>query len=147
MEEFRFTMRDATDGYDISIRFNDLDAGKQAIASLSNMLGMTVANVAPAEQKKTKDIGPDDYKGLGDRIRDFRAEHGLTQRDVGKLLGCTGGAVNAWEHGVTLPNSKNIKRLIALMEPAERGDLAYGKPDGERAEETLGDGWEGTEIP
>lgn len=42
--------------------------------------------------------------GFGDRLRELRKKHGLTQERVAERLGVTYQAVSKWETGVTSPN-------------------------------------------
>lgn len=60
---------------------------------------------------------------------------GLTQRELGRQVGVTGGAVGMWEQGKRAPNPKNIARLgnfflsqgIKMPPPLRRPELPEGK--------------------
>jgi SOS-response transcriptional repressor LexA len=51
---------------------------------------------------------------LKDWIRKSRTKAGMTQQDLGNVLGVTRANVSAWEHGLHEPNFEVITRLSAL---------------------------------
>lgn len=51
-----------------------------------------------------------DTDNLGSRIKMLRESKGLTQEELGKMVGVTKGAVSQWEHGVIA----NIKLLTVI---------------------------------
>lgn len=36
---------------------------------------------------------------VGERLRDYRARHGLTQQDMAALIGCSSASISVWEKG------------------------------------------------
>lgn len=58
---------------------------------------------------------------IGQTIRAYRKNQGLTQNELGKLCGMTGGAISGYENGVTLPKRRTVERIAqALGISAER---------------------------
>jgi transcriptional regulator with XRE-family HTH domain len=54
---------------------------------------------------------------LGRRLRAFRAEHGLTQAEVARVVGAGGeSAVCQWERGFAVPDGPRRARLVALLD-------------------------------
>ncbi len=56
-------------------------------------------------------LGMDSIDNLGARIKILRTAKGLTQAELGKLVGVTKGAVSQWEGGLI----SNIKLKTALQ--------------------------------
>jgi len=52
---------------------------------------------------------------LGERIRKWRLERGLFQRDLAKLIGVDEMTIVNWEKGRTKPIKKNFERLKTLL--------------------------------
>jgi DNA-binding XRE family transcriptional regulator len=53
---------------------------------------------------------------LGPRLRAFRAEHGLTQAEVARVVGAaTPSTVTQWEVGVNVPDGMRRERAKALL--------------------------------
>ena len=48
-------------------------------------------------------------------ISQKRKERGLTQAELGALLGISGKAVSKWEHGLSKPCDEHLERLIDLL--------------------------------
>ena len=53
---------------------------------------------------------------LGDKVRELRKQHGLSQEDVAAALGVSRQAVTKWERGSSLPSSGNMLRLAELFQ-------------------------------
>ena len=47
-------------------------------------------------------------------FKEQRKRAGYTQMEVAKMLGVTDSAVNQWETGKTLPNTKRLSELARL---------------------------------
>ena len=52
---------------------------------------------------------------IGDLIVKKRKERGLTQAELGAMLGISGKAVSKWERGLSQPCDEHLDRLIALL--------------------------------
>ena len=59
---------------------------------------------------------------VGDDLRRARKMAGMTQAELGALLGVTGSAVGQWEAGTTKPQWKQAQRLAQVLagEPVSR---------------------------
>ena len=54
-------------------------------------------------------------KKISELILEKRKEHGLTQSELGKLLGISGKAVSKWERGLSKPCEEHMARLVNLI--------------------------------
>ena len=54
-------------------------------------------------------------KSLGARVKNYRLLHGLSHKELGKILGMDGGTISRWENGVFIPDSKTQSRLEELL--------------------------------
>ena len=52
---------------------------------------------------------------IGDLIVEKRKERGLTQAELGAMLGISGKAVSKWERGLSKPCEEHLERLVALL--------------------------------
>ena len=52
---------------------------------------------------------------IGDRIREARIRAGLTQRQVGALLGVTRQTIWCWETGRMAPNARHLAELSSRL--------------------------------
>ena len=52
---------------------------------------------------------------IGDLIVEKRKEQGLTQTELGAMLGISGKAVSKWERGLSKPCEEHWERLVALL--------------------------------
>jgi transcriptional regulator with XRE-family HTH domain len=50
------------------------------------------------------------------RIREYRLKAGITQRELGALLGLGRSVVSAWERGRILPTLPNVFRLAKALD-------------------------------
>ena len=58
---------------------------------------------------------------LGERIRKWRLEQGLFQRELAKMIGVDEMTIVNWEKGRTKPIKGNLERIRAIMgEPPTR---------------------------
>lgn len=48
---------------------------------------------------------------FGDRLKELRKEHNLTQEDIAKMFNVTNNAVYSWEVGKSQPSIEIIKKL------------------------------------
>lgn len=53
--------------------------------------------------------------GFGERLRAARIENGLTQAQLGRLLGVSDGAVRMWELGHREPDIDMLGRIAAIV--------------------------------
>lgn len=54
-------------------------------------------------------------ENICDLILKKRKERGLTQAELGTMLGISGKAVSKWERGLSKPCDKHLKKLIDLL--------------------------------
>ena len=52
---------------------------------------------------------------IGDLIVEKRKEQGLTQAELGAMLGISGKAVSKWERGLSKPCDEHLYKLVALL--------------------------------
>ena len=52
---------------------------------------------------------------IGDLIVEKRKEQGLTQTELGAMLGISGKAVSKWERGLSKPCEEHLERLVDLL--------------------------------
>ena len=52
---------------------------------------------------------------IGDLISQKRKECGMTQMELGAMLGISGKAVSKWERGLSKPCEEHLDRLVALL--------------------------------
>ena len=65
---------------------------------------------------------------IGDLIVEKRKERGLTQAELGAMLGISGKAVSKWERGLSKPCEEHWERLVALLGlPVESTEVAEEK--------------------
>lgn len=61
-------------------------------------------------------------------IRDFRRRLGLTQDQLGRMLGVHAMTVSKWERGTTAPTHYNMQQLhLAELGSRDLDKVAYGK--------------------
>ena len=67
-------------------------------------------------------------ENICDLIVAKRKEHGLTQAELGAMLGISGKAVSKWERGLSKPCEEHLEQLINLLGlPVESTITAEGK--------------------
>lgn len=49
------------------------------------------------------------------KLKAIRESAGISQCDLAKMLKVTPGAISQWEHGLTNPSTKNLKRLAEIL--------------------------------
>ena len=54
-------------------------------------------------------------ENIGDLIVEKRKERGMTQAELGAMLGISGKAVSKWERGLSKPCEEHLERLVALL--------------------------------
>ena len=54
-------------------------------------------------------------ENIGDLIVEKRKERGLTQAELGAMLGILGKAVSKWERGLSKPCDEHLARLVDLI--------------------------------
>ncbi len=54
-------------------------------------------------------------ENISDLISQKRKERGLTQAELGAMLGISGKAVSKWERGLSKPCDEHLERLIDLL--------------------------------
>ncbi len=72
-------------------------------------------------------------ENICDLISQKRKERGLTQAELGAMLGISGKAVSKWERGLSKPCEEHWERLVALLGlPVETAITAEGKENARR---------------
>lgn len=72
-------------------------------------------------------------ENISDLIVEKRKERGLTQTELGAMLGVSGKAVSKWERGLSKPCEEHLDRLVApLGLPVESTITAEGKENAQR---------------
>ena len=67
-------------------------------------------------------------ENIGDLIVKKRKERGMTQAELGSMLGISGKAVSKWERGLSKPCDEHLEKLIALLGlPVESTEVAEEK--------------------
>ena len=54
-------------------------------------------------------------ENICDLISQKRKERGMTQMELGAMLGISGKAVSKWERGLSKPCDEHLERLVALL--------------------------------
>ncbi len=52
---------------------------------------------------------------IGERILEYRREHGISQREFGELLGVTSQAVSKWERDICCPDITLLPELTKIL--------------------------------
>lgn len=55
-------------------------------------------------------------KNLGETIKYYRLEKGLTQPELAKLVGVSKGMISIWENNVNEPKASYVKELCTHLE-------------------------------
>ena len=72
-------------------------------------------------------------ENICDLILQKRKERGLTQAELGTMLGISGKAVSKWERGLSKPCEEHLDRLVAMLGlPVESTITAEGKENAQR---------------
>ncbi|MEE0741036.1 MAG: helix-turn-helix transcriptional regulator [Emergencia sp.] len=53
---------------------------------------------------------------IGDKIKEIRKDKGLTQKELGELLGVTASMIGQWESGIRFPRVANIYRIAEALD-------------------------------
>lgn len=61
---------------------------------------------------------------LKNRIRHYRLEHGLGQREFARALGVAQNTLRQWENGKCNPNESNLQKIADVLQ-VEPKDLIY----------------------
>ena len=73
-------------------------------------------------------------ENICDLIVAKRKEQGLTQAELGAMLGISGKAVSKWERGLSKPCEEHLDRLVALLGlPVESTITAEEKKSAQKA--------------
>ena len=72
-------------------------------------------------------------ENISDLIVEKRKERGLTQTELGAMLGVSGKAVSKWERGLSKPCDEHLEKLIDLLGlPVDKPISAEGKENAQR---------------
>ena len=72
-------------------------------------------------------------ENICDLISQKRKELGLTQSELGSMLGISGKAVSKWERGLSKPGDEHLKRLVDLLGlPVDSSIMTEGKKNAQR---------------
>lgn len=79
---------------------------------------------------------------FGTRLKERRESVGLTQKELGEILGVSGNAVGNYENGVSSPNADSLYKVFDVLQcdanylfqdeekqPAENGELSKETSD------------------
>lgn len=55
---------------------------------------------------------------IGHKLRNYRLELGLLQKDIAELLDVSEDAVTYWENGRANPSQQNLKKIEQLLKKA-----------------------------
>ena len=53
---------------------------------------------------------------IGSRVREERLKRGLSQEELGKLIGVSKVAISHYERGIEQPKINNLRKLIEILE-------------------------------
>jgi transcriptional regulator with XRE-family HTH domain len=67
-------------------------------------------------------------KEIGERIRQYREKHGLSQKQMAELCGITPSQLCKYEKGTEMPSTLNLARIAAVMDTT-LDYLYYGRLD------------------
>jgi DNA-binding XRE family transcriptional regulator len=113
----------------IRVRRIDLRLTKVQLSSFFNVSDITIYlweknKVQPSLAQIPKIIeflGRDPFQkkpeSLGDKLREYRRVHGLSQKKAAKQLGIDLSTLTAWERGEHQPTKKLLLKLISNMNP------------------------------
>lgn len=73
---------------------------------------------------------------IGNRIYEKRKEKGLSQKELGALLGVSNKAVSKWETGASLPKTETLVRLSEVLDTSVQ-ELLSGKTEDAQTLEQL----------
>src|SRR5699024_2969961 len=76
---------------------------------------VTVCETVTQRRKKNYRIQEERFMKIGEQIREYRKNAGLTQEQVANYLGVTAPAVNKWERGSTCPDISLLPALARLL--------------------------------
>ena len=109
-------------GYSLELSF---DSTKATLDAAMEILAFADADCYLAEQSKPNDTTtPLLYKqlaGFPDMLRIYRATHGYTQKELGKLLGVNQQTICGWESGRSAPRRATE---AAIREKLRKGEFA-----------------------
>ncbi len=72
-------------------------------------------------------------ENICDLIVAKRKERGLTQEELGAMLGISGKAVSKWERGLSKPCDEHLEKLVSLLGlPVDSPITAVGKENARR---------------
>ena len=84
---------------------------QRELLSIKN-LRLALLGVSPSARRS---VFPFLSQTLGDRIRKWRLERGLFQRDLAKKIGVSEMTIVNWEKGRTKPIKQNIEKLEKIL--------------------------------
>lgn len=65
---------------------------------------------------------------LGNRIYELRKDKGLSQKELGEMVGVTNKSVSKWENGTTIPKTDTLVKLANIFEISPQ-ELLQGKTE------------------
>ena len=66
---------------------------------------------------------------FGDILSELREDRGLTQKELGKMLNVTGGAISSYEKGVHFPDFDRLIQLASIFNVSTDYLLGYSDVD------------------
>ncbi|MDO4175223.1 MAG: helix-turn-helix transcriptional regulator [Eubacteriales bacterium] len=79
---------------------------------------------------------------IGENIKKFRTRKGLTQKQLGELLGVSAQMIGQYETGVRNPRYSTVKKIASALDVLELDIIDYEHPTNKnRAEDALLRSW------
>ena len=73
----------------------------------------SVATAVSARKRNNEQLAA--QEGPARLLRSARLALGLTQKDVGFSIGCTGATVSTWERGECVPPVRRLMQLVSVL--------------------------------
>lgn len=109
MNTFEWILTKETDSFRITVELNDLCSSEEIVDCVKNLF--------PSCQEPK--VGNSPKRTIPKEFRDvlfyYRREHGLTQKDLGELLGVSGATISYWESGKCKPGSGTFAAIESLL--------------------------------
>ena len=123
MTDFLCALKKEGPGYSLELSFDSI---KSALDAALEILAFADADcyLANPPKEKTKTTPPIQYENdmpFRDTVRQYRQDHGYTQKEIAKLLGVTQQTICFWESG-GLPHRNTEAEVRRKL---SKGELSY----------------------
>lgn len=125
-------VRGSEDEYSITLRFNSIQAARNAAVDLLTFIGEPIPlSMKPREapphktsEENTPDPDPltqlqNKAKSFSNMLKDYRAEHKYSQRKMAELLGVSSLTICYWENGYVTPAFDTQSAIRKKLESGE----------------------------